>query len=267
MKLQEQISRIKSIMGLLFEETGDKCPCGDGTLKQECCEPCKCNDGSYSEECCGELTKMKTLPASELSLNEPLTDKIIELPKREELTIDTTDVPQDLLSAMDDYGITHPLEKAHFLAQCKVESDGFKATTEYASGRAYENRCEDLGNCSPGDGVKYRGRGYIQLTGKSNYTAFNKWLKEKGYTDDVVKNPELVATKYPGEVSAWFWSVLGPLGNKNFPSMAKRGASLEVVDKIGTWVNGGNPPNGYKERRKYFYDFIGKNENDLASNK
>jgi len=266
--LNEQLNRIKSMMGLIFEDTEDKCLCPDGiTKKRECCEECKCLDGTISIDCCDELEKIKTLPVSNLNLGYDLPDTLSSLPKQKyEVNLDG--VPQDLIDAMSDYGINIPLEQAHFLAQCKVESDNFNATTEYASGKAYEGRCEDLGNCSSGDGVKYKGRGYMQLTGKSNYVEYNKWLKEKyGTKDDVVENPDLVATKYAGDVSAWFWAVAGPKYNKNFPHRSLQGTSDEVIDKIGGWINGKNPPNGYKERRRAFRDILIDNSSIYVSNK
>lgn len=266
--LLEELKRIKKMMGVLKEDTQEKCPCPDNTESVECCGECKCLNGSKSWNCCGGLQKAKTLSPSQISTPSS-PEKISELPNDKKITVDKTGVPQDLLDAMADYSINFPLEQAHFLAQCKVESDNFNATTEYASGKAYEGRCEDLGNCSSGDGVKYKGRGYVQLTGKSNYVEYNKWLKEKyGTKDDVVENPDLVATKYAGDVSAWFWSVLGPKYNKPFYSMALKGTSNEVIDKIGGWINGKNPPNGYLERREAFNDLTNKNDNDyLASTK
>jgi putative chitinase len=262
--LLEELKRIKNMMGIINEETQDKCDCGDGTSSTECCS-CRCKNGTDSPKCCPS-EKLKTLGLSQIPTDQS-PESIKSLPKKEEITLDTTGVPQDLVDVMDEYGMTDPIERAHFLAQCKLESADWRATTEYASGSAYEGRCKDLGNCSPGDGVKYKGRGYIQLTGKSNYKEFDKWLKEKGYTDDVIKNPDLVATKFPAEVSAWFWNVLGPLNRKDFPRLAKKGSSLEIIDKIGTWINGGNPPNGYKQRRNNFFELIGKGNDYLASNK
>ncbi len=74
-----------------------------------------------------------------------------------------------------DYGITTRLRVCHFWAQAAHECDGFKTMREYASGRAYEGR-KDLGNVNPGDGVRYKGRGIFQLTGRANYARMGKML-------------------------------------------------------------------------------------------
>ena len=119
------------------------------------------------------------------------------------------------------FGITNTLRLAHFLSQCGHESGGFKAVREnlnysakglvgifkkYFSPTlaiAYERQPEKIANRvyagrmgngdeHSGDGYKYRGRGYIQLTGKENYTRFDATVPE-----NIVADPDLVATKYP----------------------------------------------------------------------
>jgi len=128
------------------------------------------------------------------------------------------------------FGIDTPLKLAHFLAQCGHESGGFKLTQEnlnysaqglknifpkYFPGNLSESYARNpqkiaskvyggrMGNGpeSTGEGFKFRGRGYIQLTGKDNYTAFGKAINE-----DVISNPDLVSTKYPLLSAAWFFS-------------------------------------------------------------
>src|SRR4051812_20373580 len=86
------------------------------------------------------------------------------------------------------YGIDAPLREAHFLAQAAEESDGFHTLQEYASGKAYEGR-KDLGNVKPGDGVRYKGRGIFQLTGRVNYAAYGKRLGL-----DLIGRPELAGS-------------------------------------------------------------------------
>lgn len=84
-------------------------------------------------------------------------------------------------------GITSKLRMAHFLAQAAEESDGFKVLIEYASGRAYEGR-KDLGNTEPGDGVRFKGRGLFQLTGRANYRLIGDKLGLP-----LVEHPEIAA--------------------------------------------------------------------------
>jgi putative chitinase len=157
--------------------------------------------------------------------------------------------PAEIIKAMKDYGITSPLEQAHFLAQCAHESGNFQWKREFASGKAYEGR-DDLGNTQPGDGVRYKGRGYIQITGRANYTAYNKYLKSKGINDDVVANPTLLEGKFAADCSVWFWKIAGPKGVKNFPRKSNEGATEAIVTKISAWVNGGT--NGLKDRLEKF---------------
>lgn len=107
-----------------------------------------------------------------------------------------------LNDAMVKYGINTSLEISHFLAQLLHESGKLNYTKEIASGSAYEGR-KDLGNTQPGDGVRFKGRGLIQLTGRSNYTAYGKYAKI-----DAVNNP-LLLEQIPHciESACWFYTV------------------------------------------------------------
>ena len=87
------------------------------------------------------------------------------------------------------YSINTPIRFAAFIAQLAHESGSFFYTEELASGAAYEGR-KNLGNTVKGDGVTYKGRGFIQITGRANYTSLSK---EFGV--DFVKNPKLLGGK------------------------------------------------------------------------
>lgn len=127
------------------------------------------------------------------------------------------------------------LRLAHFLGQTALESAGFKTTVEYASGKAYEGR-KDLGNTHVGDGVKYKGRGLIQCTGRANYAAMSKALGE-----DFVNNPEELAHfPWAALTAAEYWSM------RNINRYADRN-DINAVTKA---VNGGY--NGLQERKTYF---------------
>ena len=95
---------------------------------------------------------------------------------------------------------------------------------------------------SSGDGAKFCGRGYIQLTGKDNYTAFGKSINE-----DMSANPEKVSTDYALLSAAWFF-------NKNgLHKMADGGASVDTVKSITKRVNGGYI--GIDDRIKHFNEY------------
>lgn len=134
------------------------------------------------------------------------------------------------------YGLESPLEKAHFLAQVAHESDNFRTAEEYASGKAYEGR-KDLGNARPGDGVRFKGRGLMQVTGRFNYWRYSQWK----YGDNrVVENPNMLA-QLPDAVDAafWYWRWERP--------RLKQFALADDVIGVTKLVNGGL--NGIEDRR------------------
>jgi len=170
------------------------------------------------------------------------------------------------------FQIDSALRLAHFLAQCGHESGGFRLTKEnlnysakglngifkkyfptLESALPYERKPEKIANKvyggrmgngpeASGDGAKFCGRGYIQLTGKDNYTAFGKSIGE-----DVCANPQVVAEKYALLSAAWFF-------NKNgLHKMADGGATDAVVTSITKRVNGGTI--GLPDRIKHFKEY------------
>jgi putative chitinase len=171
------------------------------------------------------------------------------------------------------FGITTNLRLAHFLAQCALESTGFTATVEnlnyrtqrllqvfpkyfrgvdpaaYANNpakianRVYANRMGN-GDEASGDGFKFRGRGYIQLTGKNNYTTFSQFIGE-----DCVANPDLVATEYPLASAAFYFS------SNHIWGICDRGADDATVTQVSIAVNG-SPPHAVPERLQNFQTFM-----------
>jgi len=185
-------------------------------------------------------------------------------------------IPDSVLAQIPDtaakFNITNPLRLAHFLAQCGHESGGWRATSEnlnYSSkglmgifkkyfptlalaeqyarkpeaiaSRVYGGR---MGNGAEAtkEGFKFRGRGYIQLTGKDNYKAFDAFVPE-----EIIANPDLVATKYPLMSAAWFF-------NKNgLWSICDKGADQGTVTAVTKRVNGGTI--GLPDRIKHFNEY------------
>lgn len=133
--------------------------------------------------------------------------------------IDPITPPSDLIEAMKKYNITSALEKAHFLAQCSYESGGFRYKTSLIR--------------STGDSDKYRGRGYIQLATKKNYEAYQKYLKSQKHKEDIISNPDIVASKFPADSACYWWTQLAKLSR-----LANSGDSPEVVAEISKRVYG-----------------------------
>jgi putative chitinase len=175
-------------------------------------------------------------------------------------------------SVMEKFQINTPLRLCHFLAQCGHESGNFKAVNENlnygakgllgifkkyfpteAKAKEYERKPEKIANLvyggrmgngpeASGEGYKYRGRGYIQLTGKDNYAAFDKVVEE-----NILEQPDLVATKYPLLSAAWFWN------SRGLNTLADKGATDAEVTAITKKVNGGTI--GLEDRIKHFKEF------------
>lgn len=149
--------------------------------------------------------------------------------------------PQVVIDAMRKWGIKTPLQKAHFLAQCAHESGDFIYTKEIwgpsSAQQRYEGRL-DLGNTQSGDGFRFAGKGYIQVTGRANYTQFRK-----GVSDDVVSNPTLVEKKYVAETACWFWRTR----KLNEAAVDDTMGTLKYITKR---INGGY--NGLDDRKKKF---------------
>jgi putative chitinase len=185
-------------------------------------------------------------------------------------------IPETVIAQIPDtaakFELNTPLRLAHFLAQCGHESGGFKLVKENlnygakglrgifgkyfptdAKALEYERKPEKIANLvygnrmgngpeSSGDGFKYCGRGFIQLTGKDNYTSFGKSINE-----DITATPQLVAEKYPLLSAAWFFHKNG------LHKIADGGATDAVVTSITKRVNGGTI--GLPDRIKHFKEY------------
>lgn len=139
----------------------------------------------------------------------------------------------------DKFGISTPLRMAHYLAQIAHESCGLRYTQEIASGKAYEGR-KDLGNTHAGDGVRYKGRGLIQITGRANYTAYAKYC---GY--DVVEHPELLERPLGAvKSSMWYWWKHG------LSLLADKDDVVAVTKRINGGTNGLSSRENYLRRAK-----------------
>jgi putative chitinase len=140
-----------------------------------------------------------------------------------------------LNAAMAEGHINTPLRQAAFLAQLAHESGQLRYFEEIASGAAYEGR-RDLGNTQPGDGMRFKGRGPIQLTGRANYAAAGAALGL-----DLVGHPEIAATPEVGfRIAQWFWN------SRNLNAYA----DAQNFDAITLRVNGGY--NGKASRDAYY---------------
>jgi putative chitinase len=180
----------------------------------------------------------------------------------------------------DKYKINTILRISHFLAQCAHESGNFSVKQEnlnysakrlqevfgryfttHAKALLYERKPVKIASLVYGnrmgngdeqslEGYKYKGRGYIQLTGKNNYLLFDKSLNESGLDIDIIGNPDLVATTYPLISAAWFFN------KNNLNEIADLGGTKEIITRITKKVNGGT--HGLDSRISYFNKFYKK---------
>lgn len=134
------------------------------------------------------------------------------------------------------FGINTPLRAAHYIAQVAHETGELKWTQELSSGAQYEGR-KDLGNTQKGDGKRFKGRGYLQLTGRANYQKY----ANSGYCNgDLMSHPEWLA-KQPGcqKSAMWFWMTRG----------LNELADFDKAEAITKRINGGT--NGLAQRLYY----------------
>lgn len=185
-------------------------------------------------------------------------------------------IPENVLTqipgTMEKYEINTALRLSHFLSQIGHESGNFRATIENLNygakglrttfgryfptdelAKQYERKPEKIANRvyasrmgngpeSSGDGWKYRGRGYIQLTGKTNYAAIDRVVEE-----NILENPDLISSKYPLLSAGWFWN------SRNINKAADKGTAHEVVKEVTRLINGGT--NGLEDREAKFHKF------------
>jgi len=193
-------------------------------------------------------------------------------------------IPNQVINELDiifdKYEINTILRISHFLAQCAHESGNFsvkqenlnysakrlqevfgKYFTTHAKALLYERKPVKIASLVYGnrmgngdeqsiEGYKYRGRGYIQLTGKNNYLLFDKSLNETGLEVDIIGNPDLVATTYPLISAAWFFN------KNNLNEIADLGGTKEIITRVTKKVNGGT--HGIDSRISYFNKFYKK---------
>lgn len=167
-------------------------------------------------------------------------------------------VYNELPSVLKEFKITSINRLAHFLAQCAHESGNFKFIRENlnyseegllkvfpkyfdkATAKMYARRPEMIANLvyanrmgnggkESGDGFRFSGKGYIQLTGKVNYQAFSQYINDPS----IMTNPDLVATKYPLTSAGWFFEK-----NKLW-AICDEGMDDITITKLTKRINGG----------------------------
>lgn len=193
------------------------------------------------------------------------------LQKKLGIKVDGTFGPGTMKAAMSYYKMT-PERAAHFFAQTSHESGEFKIFSEnlnysaqglqnifgkyfpgnleesYArkpekiANRVYADRMGN-GNENSGDGWKYRGRGALQLTGKSNYQAFSDYLKKP----EIMTNPDLVATEFAFESAIFFFD------RNNLWSICDKGINKDTILALTKKINGGTHGLADREEKTFKY--------------
>lgn len=179
-----------------------------------------------------------TLAALNSSTTPPTTGQIVTISQLNTVgwkNVSTSQI-NDLNSCLKKFSITTAPRLRHFISQCSHESACGLYTKEIADGTAYEGRT-DLGNTQPGDGPKYKGAGYIQLTGRSNYQSFANYIGDS----KIMNGVDYVAANYPWTSAGFWW-----YSNK-MNALCDSGASVETITRK---VNGGT--NGLADRQKYY---------------
>jgi putative chitinase len=187
-------------------------------------------------------------------------------------TLISEEVLSQIPETVEKFNLNTPLRLAHFLAQCAHESGNWKFKVENlnysapalqsvfrkyfpneATAAQYARKPEMIANKvyasrmlngdeASGDGWRFRGRGYIQLTGRQNYSFFNAIVEE-----NIIESPDLVAEKYPLLSAAWFWD------SNKLNTLADKGATDADVTAITKRVNGGT--HGLEDRLSKFKQY------------
>ena len=197
------------------------------------------------------LLNNKAISVKELHriiLNEPFevtADHLIAISgvKKPKLLTLFPDFVMHLNDICPQFGIDTEQEFAHFLAQACHETDHFNTLVEYASGKAYEGR-KDLGNVVAGDGVRFKGRGVFQTTGRANYKQLGE-LRNAPLM--FVNNPVLLEQPKDAIWSACvYWDTRNLNDTSNMPDSTR----LKPVEYIGLVINGGF--NGMDQRKEFY---------------
>ena len=144
---------------------------------------------------------------------------------------------EPLNAAMAEFEINNVARETMFLAQIAHESGGFRYVRELASGEAYEGR-NDLGNTEPGDGVRFKGRGLIQITGRANYAECGDALGL-----DLLSQPELLEEPLNAcRSAAWFWDA------RDLNQRADLGDFRGITKRINGGLNGWHDRLSYLEK-------------------